>query len=210
MRKLHMFTLFFAVLVILTFAACGDAVQESSEPEGLETWGEEINPSAEPSAGQVVTNPPTSDAPVVVDPNATGVGESDTQPSGAPAAPATSAAPTTAAPAASPRPSSGGNSGGNNTTPKPSTSPAPPSEDPDHPVISPPVSASTATADDARAYIGKSRSELFAGIGYPASSDYRLIDEEDPDAGEIGTLYYNGFTVTTKKTADGETVTGVS
>lgn len=45
--------------------------------------------------------------------------------------------------------------------------------------------------------------ELYDAIGEPESSDYAsscLVDGED------GALYYNGFTVYTLKTADGETV----
>ena len=70
--------------------------------------------------------------------------------------------------------------------------------------------ASTATISDASAYIGKPLSSLIAELGYPYSSDYEDVVEGDPDTDRIGTLYFDGFIVTTLRTADGETVTGVA
>lgn len=196
MTKFRTSLFILAVLTALMLAGCGDTTQESSVPEGIETFGTAVNPSAQPSTGQVIPGDPDSSA--VQDPDTTGTigGETDTQPSG------------TAAPSARPdtTPSTTAT-----RTPSPSTAPSSPSpSDDEHPVISPPAPASTATADDARNYIGKPVSSLFAALGYASSSDYEPIDEDDPDAGDIGTLYFDGFTVTTKRTADGEIVTAVT
>ena len=49
-------------------------------------------------------------------------------------------------------------------------------------------------------------------LGLPGGGvDYEPVDEDDPSLGEIGTYYYDGFTVITKKMPDGtETVTAVN
>jgi hypothetical protein len=59
-------------------------------------------------------------------------------------------------------------------------------------------------------YIGKSLSDLIDGVGYPTRSDYEYIDETDPDKGEIGTLFFQGFTATTRRDSNGEIVTAVT
>jgi hypothetical protein len=64
--------------------------------------------------------------------------------------------------------------------------------------------------DEVAAYIGKSLSELVEDVGYPTRSDYEYIDETDPDKGEIGTLFFDGFTATTRRDDDGEIVTAVT
>lgn len=58
--------------------------------------------------------------------------------------------------------------------------------------------------------MGKTLTELIDELGYPLSSDYQLVDEEDPDQGEKGTLYFNGFTATTLRKDGTETVTSVT
>lgn len=198
MTKFRIPILILAVLAALMLAGCGDTTQESSVPEGIETFGTAVNPSAQPSTGEVV--PSSSAALAVTDPNAPGVvGENDTSTSSTPSATTTSSPST--APASTP-------------TKRPSTSTVPaspsPSDDEDHPVISPPAPASTAGIDEAKAYIGKSLSSLFEDLGYSSSSDYEPIDEDDPDAGDIGTHYFDGFTVTTKRTSEGEIITAVN
>jgi hypothetical protein len=61
-----------------------------------------------------------------------------------------------------------------------------------------------------KAYVGKSLTSLISDLGLPSSSDYEPIDENDPDKGDIGTLYFDGFTVTTQRNADSETITSVN
>jgi hypothetical protein len=71
--------------------------------------------------------------------------------------------------------------------------------------------------------VGKSRASLIADLGLPTRSVYENADGTDavnpPDDDEntyvtpaqIGTLYYDGFTVSTYKDTDGtETVTSVN
>ena len=58
--------------------------------------------------------------------------------------------------------------------------------------------------------MGQPLSDLIADLGYPIRSDYEDVDEDDPDAGKIGTLYFDGFTVTTLRDNDGETITAVT
>ena len=198
MTKFRISVLILAVLAALMLAGCGDTTQESSDAVEIETFGTAVNPSAQPSTGEVV--PETSASVAVGDPPTVGtVGENDTSTSSTPSST------TTSSPSAAPT---------STTTQRPSTSTAPaspsPSDDEDHPVISPPAPASTATVDQAKSYIGESVSSLFNDLGYASSSDYEPIDEDDPDAGDIGTLYFDGFTVTTKRTADGEIITAVN
>lgn len=190
----HRFTvLLLAALTVLILCACGATTETSSAPEGLQTFGMAVDPSAQPSTGQTVSGdvtdnpnqPAASSGPVI---------EGNTPSSAAPHSPA----PSSQAPAPSKAPS----------TPTPTTSPtATPTSSP---IISPPAPASTATVDEAAAYVGQSLSELIEKLGYPSRSDYEDIDEEDPDAGKIGTLYFKDFTVTTKRDADGEVVTAVT
>lgn len=184
-----------AVLTVVSLAACGTEVAssaESSAPEALQTFGNQVDPSAQPSAGEIISADPVplpSTAPEAGGDTAPGnaggqITESETV--------ATSAAPT-ATPTKTPTP-----------TKKPVTTTSP------TPTIAPPEPVSSATADDATKFIGKTLSEFISAHGYPESSDYEYIDEEDPDAGEIGTIVFNGFVVKTKKTAEGETITSVT
>lgn len=201
MSKKSLTMLILAALTILLFAGCGnDTEMESSTPEALATFGVNVDPSAVPSAGQTVSG----DKPgaTVKDPVGNGtVGEGNTETAG------NTGTSSTSSPTSKP-------SGGSTSTSTPSTStptsPSASSDPTDPPIISPPQPASNASADEAREYIGKTRDELFEALGLPTSTDYALIDEDDPDAGEIGTLYFKGFTVTTKKTADGEIITAVN
>lgn len=195
--------LFIAVLTAMLLAGCGnETTVESSAPEGLQTFGVAVDPSTAPSQGQTVDTTPGSAA--VKDPTNTSttsggnVDEADNQGQGGTSTPTST--PTAAATPATQRPS----------TPSASSAPVNPTTSPDAPVISPPAPASSATPDDVKNYVGKSLSELIADLGVPSSSDYEPIDEENPDAGETGTLYFNGFTVTTKKTAEGETILSVN
>lgn len=80
---------------------------------------------------------------------------------------------------------------------EPAETPAP--ETPAEPAY--PTGAEAAAA--ARQLIGADVSRLYAAIGMPGGSDYApscLVDGDD------GELYYDGFTVYTQRTADGETV----
>ena len=195
--------LLIAVLTAMLLAGCGnETTMESSAPEGLQTFGVAVNPSTAPSQGQTVEATPGGATVKAPTGEATGqesganVGEADNQgQSSTPTStPTTTAAPSTQKP----------------STPAASNAPVNPTTTPDAPVISPPAPASTATPDEVKNYVGKSLSELIADLGVPSSSDYEPIDPENPDAGETGTLYFNGFTVTTKKTADGETILSVN
>lgn len=200
MTKKSLTILILAALTILICAGCGnDTAEESSAPEALVTFGVEINPSAEPSIGQTVSN--DIGEATVKDPTSSGTpGGTDTETGGNSGGSATTASPSTTS---TPKPATPATS--------PATSPVESEEPTDPPIISPPQPASNASADEAREYVGKTRDELIDALGLPTSSDYALIDENDPDSGEIGTLYFKGFTVTTKKSADGEeTVTSVN
>lgn len=201
MTKKPLILLLLAALTVSLLAGCGnDTTMESSVPEGLATFGVEINPSASPSVGQTVSG--TGDA-VIQNPVGNGtVDENNTQGNGTPGNSSTSSPTST--------PSGGGTSSSSPSTSRAPSSPSTSSDPTDPPIISPPLPASNATADEAREYIGKTRDELIDALGLPTSSDYELIDEDDPDAGEIGTLYFKGFTVSTKKTAEGEIITSVN
>ncbi|MBQ9268109.1 MAG: hypothetical protein IJ206_01180 [Oscillospiraceae bacterium] len=238
MKKFHVAVLILAVLTALLLCACGDTSAVSSAPDGIEVFGFQIDPSAQPSMGQTVPggeNPPAAvsqDAPVtstgiVIEGDMATSIQPSPSPSSAPvttrpASPSQTAAPVTrtpasAAPAVSPdTPVSPGASASPNTSPRPSGSDTPVSAVPsgsDEPVsspaISPPAPASTATISDASAYVGKSLSSLIAELGYPYSSDYEDVVEGDPDTDRIGTLYFDGFIVTTLRTTEDETVTAV-
>lgn len=212
------FSLFFlAVLTALTLCACGEsnsALVESA-PEGLQTFGTQIDPSAQPDTPPVASDSPQNtdqlDTPSVsgtdngqtTTPQPGGIGQSDTPSSAAPSsAPGGSGGGSGTTPS-SPRPSSGGSPGSGGDTPvTPSGSPA----------VSPiNTGASTATIDDVMNYIGKPITTLIAELGYPVSSEYDEVDEDDPSLGEIGTLRFaGGFSVTTFRSPDvDEYVTGV-
>lgn len=189
-----------AVLTVMNLAACGTEVAssvEDSAPEALQTFGNQVDPSAQPSAGEIISADPVP-LPSTA-PEAGNVTEGDAAPgnNGGQITESETVATTPAAPSATPTKAP-------TVTKKPVATPSP------TPTIAPPEPVSSATADDATKYIGKPLSEFIASHGYPESSDYEYIDEEDPDAGEIGTIVFNGFVVKTKKTADGETITSVA
>ena len=182
-----------AVLAVLMLAGCGigrESVQDNSTPEGLQTFGVAVNPSAQPSMAQEVS-------PNVTMPDGSTGGEPGQNDQGENGG------------TTSPSPSQSGNNGGNggnnggSTTPtvSPSTSPA----------VSPPQPASTATYDEVMQYVGKQLTELVDALGLPVRSEYDYVDEDDPTKGEIGTFYFSGgFTVTTLRNSDGEVITGIS
>lgn len=187
-----------AALVLSLMAGCGistdSAIQESSA-DGLQTFGVAVDPSAEPSRNaEVSPSVSTQQAAGNTDP----MGQSDDGEAGE-ATPAASAE-TTASP--STRPSASRNTASPSTAP--AASPASSAN------ISPPAPASTASYETVAQYVGKQFSELVAAEGYPSSTEYDYIDEEDPSKGEIGTLYYDGFTVTTRRDADGEIITAIT
>ncbi len=201
MTKQRLSILMLAAVTLLCLGACGRTTVDSSTPEGLQTFGAQVEPSAQPSTGQTVNGTPVS-------PNTSGqstggsgvIIEDNTQSSSRPAAsPTTSSGSVTLAPTRTPTPT---------TTPSPSTSPT--ATPYSSPAISPPAPASSATPDEAEDYVGKPLSDLIADLGYPIRSDYEDIDEDDPTAGKIGTLYFTGFTVTTKRDSDGEYITTVT
>lgn len=192
-----------AVLAALLLAGCGISTEsnvDSSAPEGLQTFGVAVNPSAEPSKAQEVTpavsgnGEDTNGQPGQTDeggngsPNGTdgdhqgGTGDGDTTP-----APTSTAKP----------------------NPTPATSPA--NSPASSPAITPPAPASSASYDDVSKYVGKQLTELVAELGYPVRSDYEYVDDEDPTQGEIGTLYFSGgFTVTTRRDDSGEIITAIT
>ena len=198
-----LFCMILAVLTVFSLVACGQEVSvEDSQPEALQTFGEHVEATLPPSGGEInpdspVTLPdPEGDVVPVIPGGEMGqIGEGeDTVIVASPApskAPAATAAPST----------------------KPTTS-AKPSEEPSpspSPTVAPPEPASTATAAQATEFIGSTLKEMIDELGYPLSSNYTRIDENDPSKGEIGTLtFVNGFVVSTKKTAEGEYITGVS
>lgn len=200
MTNRHFSLILLAVLTALMLAGCGQlesSSQESSETIEMQTWGEAIDPAATPSMGQVmpdILTPAETDAPQSSG-AATIDGQDDETDAPAPTAEATA----TATPTATTKPSSGSNSGTSTATPSPSNSPS----------IAPPAPASSATIDAVQGYVGRTLTELIDELGYPLSSDYQLVDEEDPDQGEKGVLYFNGFTATTLRKDGTETVTSV-
>lgn len=197
MKKFLTTVLLLAALTALILAGCGnDTNPASSAPEGIGTFGVSMNPSAVPStAPTAAQNSPTVAVPSTQKPSVSG--EPGVQITSAPVSPSPTKTP---APSATVRPSTA-------PTAKPSPSP---SDKP--PVPSAPAPTSTTTPTDAAKYIGKSASTLLDEQGFPGGGrDYEPVDEDDPSAGEIGTFYYDGFTVTTKRAADGtETVTAVT
>lgn len=196
MTKHRISILLLAVLTVAIFCACGDTVETSSEPEGIQTFGMDVDPSSEPNTGEVIGGETTPDASSTKNPSGPVV-EGDTESSAQPSESTSTSSPSTAPTATRP--------------PSTSTPTSEPSESPSaSPAISPPAPASTATADEAAAYVGQPLSDLIADLGYPIRSDYEDVDEDDPDAGKIGTLYFDGFTVTTLRDNDGETITAVT
>ncbi len=197
MTNKHFSLILLAVLTALMIAGCGQlesSSQESSETIEMQTWGEAIDPAATPSMGQVmpdILSPAETDAPQSGG-AATIDGQDDETDTPEP----------TATPTPTTTPTQKPSSGGSTSTPtaSPSSSPS----------IAPPAPASSATIDAVQGYVGKTLTELIDELGYPLSSDYQLVDEEDPDQGEKGTLYFNGFTATTLRKDGTETVTSVT
>ena len=198
-----------AVLAVLMLAGCGvgrESVQDNSTPEGLQTFGVAVNPSAQPSMAQEVS--PTCTLPVGLpggDPGQNDQGENGGTTSPSPSQSGNNGGNGNGGNNGGNGGNNGGNGGNNGggTTPtvSPSTSPA----------VSPPQPASTATYDEVMEYVGKQLSELIDKLGYPVRSDYDYVDEKEPSQGEIGTLYFSGgFTVTTLRNSDGEVITGIS
>ncbi len=196
-----------AALTVILLAGCGvggESVQDNSTPEGLQTFGVAVNPSAQPSMAQEVTPSATANDAIGGEPEQNDQGES-----------------VSPSPSISPSSSPNTTSGGDTTTTKP-TSTATPTKKPSNttqpstapttsPAVSPPKPATSATYDEVMQYVGKQLSELIDELGYPVRSDYDYVDEEDPTQGENGTLYFSGgFTVTTLRNSDGEVITGIN
>ena len=195
-----------AALTVLLLTGCGvggESVQDSSTPEGLQTFGVAVDPSAQPSMAQEVIPNVTADGTTGGEPEQNEQGES-----------------VSATASVSPSPSQSTTTGGSTTvkpsatttpTKKPSNTTQPSTAPTTSPTITPPQPATTATYDEVMQYVGKQLSELVDALGYPVRSDYDYVDEEDPDQGENGTLYFSGgFTVTTLRNSDGEVITGIS
>ena len=205
MTRKRLFLLILAVLTALTLAACGasdDSSVDSSEPQGLQTFGVMVNPSAQPSMGQVVNGTPEDDPAVSMDNTIDGTDTQTTPPPGQsqePQVPPSTEPSTAPSTAPSTRPS----------TP-PTTVPVEPSPSPSAPSIAPPPPVSSATVDDVMAYVGRPLTDLIEEWGYPSSSDYEYVDDTDPSKGEIGTLHFSDFTVTTRRENGVETITAVT
>ena len=187
-----------AALTVVMLAGCGvggESVQDSSTPEGLQTFGVAVNPSAQPSMAQEVSPNVTTGGVTGGEPDQNEQGESvSPSPSQSTGGTATAKPTATATPTQKP----------NNPT-QPSTAPT------TSPTITPPQPASSATYDEVMQYVGKQLTELVDALGLPVRSDYDYVDEEDPTKGEIGTLYFSGgFTVTTLRNGDGEVITGIN
>ena len=192
------------VLAALLLAGCGissESAVDNSTPEGLQTFGVMLDPSAQPSMSQEVNPAATnSDGTTVGQPGQSDEGENGT-PSPAVSADTTE---TGGSGTSTPKPTS---VGGTSATAQPSAQPSASAS----PTISPPAPASTATYDDVSRFVGSSLSSLVEEEGYPVRSDYEYVDEEDPSQGEIGTLYFaDGFTVTTRRDDSGETITAIT
>ena len=191
-----------AALTVLLLAGCGvggESVQDSSTPEGLQTFGVAVNPSAQPSMAQEVIPSVSTNGTIGGEPEQNEQGESVS------ASPSTSQSTTTGG-STTAKPSA-------TTTPtkKPSNTTQPSTAPTTSPTITPPQPATTATYDEVMQYVGKQLSELVDALGYPVRSDYDYVDEDDPTQGEIGTFYFSGgFTVTTLRNSDGEVITGIS
>lgn len=201
MTKTRFYILILAVMTALILAGCGasdDSLVDSSVPEALQTFGVQVDPSAQPSSGQVMpqisagADSNGSDVTTIVGGNVT---VTESQPA------VSDTTPTTSAPSTTKSPSS---SGGASSTATPSASPS------TSPNIAPPAPASSATVEDVMQYVGKTPSQLIEDLGYPTSSSYEYVDEDDPSQGEIGTMYYADFTVTTLRNDSGEIITAVT
>lgn len=200
MKKQTISALLFAVLAALILAGCGNVTPTSSTPEVIATFGT-LEPSAVPSTNEI--KPETSSNIAVPSAKPTD-GDDDMR------IVHTSSQPVSPSPTHTPAPSSAATA---KPTVKPSATAQPsasPSVDPYEP--SPPKPQSTAEPKDAEKYIGKSAKTMLDEIGFPGGGrDYEDVDENDPSLGEIGTFYYDGFTVITKRMPDGtETVTAVN
>lgn len=193
MKKFLTTILLLAALTALFLTGCGNNNTPDSSIAEINKFGVTVNPSAVPSTGEMA---PESSANLAFPTAKTSgkVDEHDTQTSAAPASPSPTKVPTPSyAPPVSYAP-----------TTQPSTSPS-------APLQSPPADPFGGTADEVRKYIGKTLTELVSDLGYPITSDYEPIDEDDPSAGDIGTLTFSGgYTVTTKRTSEGEVITAVT
>ena len=191
-----------AALTVLLLAGCGvggESVQDSSTPEGLQTFGVAVNPSAQPSMAQEVIPSTTANGTIGGEPEQNEQGESVSA-SPSPSQSTTTGGTTTAKPSSTATP-----------TKKPSNTTQPSTAPTTSPAVSPPKPATSATYDEVMQYVGKQLSELIDELGYPVRSDYDYVDEDDPTQGEIGTFYFSGgFTVTTLRNSDGEVITGIS
>lgn len=204
MTKTRLSILILAVVTALILAGCGtteDSVSESSVEPGLQTFGVAVNPSAQPSTGQVMPEVSASNPGTVT--SSGGSVSTDDQGVSNTASPSTQPDPTQ-------KPSgngSGSGSGSGTTTPStPTTSPVVSTS----PNIAPPAPVSSATVDDVMKYVGKTFQELVEDLGYPNSSSYEYVDDADPSQGEIGTIYYTDFIVTTRRSDGVETITDVT
>ncbi len=185
-------------LVALLLCACGSTtvVDSQDSEDTLQVFGDTIDPSSSPTTAQVIES---STSPAV---------SATTTETGSVSV-ATDSAGTETAAEASPEASAETTSASSSTTTTTTTAEEEEIEL-EGASISPPIAASEAGIEDAQAYVGSSLSSMLSGLGYPNRSDYDYVDEEDPDAGEIGTLYYDGYIVKTLRTDSGETVTSVT
>lgn len=198
-----------AVLAVLMLAGCGvggESVQDNSTPEGLQTFGVAVDPSAQPSMAQAVSpNVTMPDGSTGGEPGQNDNGETGGTTSPSPSQSGNNGGNGNGNGNGGNNGGNNGNNGGNNGGTTPTTAPSA------SPAVSPPQPASTATYDEVMQYVGKQLSELIDKLGYPVRSDYDYVDEKDPSQGEIGTLYFSGgFTVTTLRNSDGEVITGIS
>ena len=219
MTKYRMIPLLLALTFLLSLCACGDTVNSESEVEGIATFGPEIDPSATPAQGEtipgqenaarpsgastgVITEYNSGSTPASEEPAAAG---GNTTESGTASGTGTSGNGTnTDASGTGPSGNGNGSGAGSGTNDTASDTQVTAS-----PAVSPPAAASTATPEEVRPYIGQSLSKLIEELGYPKRSEYEDVDEDDPNTDRIGTLYFDGFVVTTLRDKNGETVTGV-
>ena len=198
MKKLMTSALLLAVLAALILAGCSNVTPASSTPEEIAQFGS-FPPSAVPSTNDIK---PETSANVAVPSTKPTDGDDDMR------IVHTSSQPASPSPTRTPAPSSA-------PTTKPTVRPsatAKPSPSPSTEPEVTPKPASSAPPSDAEKYIGKSAATMREELGLPGGGvDYEPVDEDDPSLGEIGTYYYDGFTVITKKMPDGtETVTAVN
>lgn len=197
MKKLTIPALLLAVLAALILAGCGNVTPTSSTPEEIAHFGTQP-PSAEPSTASMK---PQSTDNIAVPSAKPADGDNDMQ------IVHTSSQPVSPSPARTPAPAT--------STPRPTVKPsatAKPSPSPSAEPEVTPKPASSAPPSDAEKFIGKSAKAMLDELGFPGGGrDYEPVDENDPDGEQIGTFYYDGFTVITKKMPDGtETVTAVN